>query len=153
MVPLGDIIREEYESMPEPVEGEPTMERLEKRQKYLKEEIEEIKMLIQEAIDKRGGLQPQSKLAVVNEPDDEDEGPELTEIGKTLAKTVAQEKEIDRNEVQEFFAKRGFPRSKSTVLNKMKQISGAQDQIKFQNDGGRGTGGNQPSKLINKTAF
>ncbi|MFB6199764.1 MAG: hypothetical protein ABEJ83_02710 [Candidatus Nanohaloarchaea archaeon] len=148
---MGDIIREEYESMPEPADGEPSMERLEKRQKYLKEEIEEIKMLIQEAIDKRGGLQPKSKLTVVEEP--EDGNPKLTDVGEALAKKVAKEKEITRDEVQEFFAKRGYPRSKGTVLNKMRQISGIQEQIKFQKDGGRGTGGNQPSKLINQSAF
>lgn len=149
---LGDIVREEYESMPEPADGEPSMERLEKRQKYLKEEVEEIKMLLQEAIDKRGGLQPKSKLAVVDESEGKGD-PKLTDIGEGLAKKVAKEKEMTRDEVQEFFAKRGYPRSKGTVLNKMRQISGIQDQIKFQKDGGRGAGGNQPSKLINQSAF
>lgn len=146
MVPLGDIIREEYESMPEPADGEASLERLEKRQKYLKDRVEFIIKKLEEITSKKGGFQPNDSLDVVEQGEEGEMIP--TDIGDKLLSKVEQEREVTSREVDSFFLREGYDRSTSTVLKKMKNLDAVSSLVEYKNGDGRGTGGNQPAKLV-----
>ncbi|MFB6215390.1 MAG: hypothetical protein ABEJ72_00240, partial [Candidatus Aenigmatarchaeota archaeon] len=88
--------------------------------RQLQSDIEEVKKMLK-SLTGNGRVTRKQVLKVVEV--NEDGETTLTETGEELVQEVKDRREMNRRQVQKFFAQKGYPRCTSTVIEKMEQVS------------------------------